>query len=249
MKKQNPNQNNPVVIGALLVVLLGAVVVIFRSFLPQNELTFTPAPSKAADAPAAAAPEAPGALTLERDPFFHSDIQRIAAGEKLIAPESGPADASAGTFPASGPFDDSLTPGASPPANPAGKDKTRPSVKNAGTPAVKGAASPDPAIAENAFAQSLRLTAVLGGSQPRAILESAGSQPTIVHAGDAIGILRVVAIRAQEIVLSGKSGFWTIPLQSAAPSETAAPPTEPTAAGDAKPAEPGSKERNDEAGK
>ena len=248
MKNQKQNQNNPVVIGALLVVLAGAMVVIFRSFVPQNEPTFTPAPPKSADAaPAsAAAPESP----LERDPFFHSDIRRIAAeGEKLTAPKSGAAGEGDGAFAPSGPFDSPLAPNGNPPANPAGKNKAKSGPKTHLPPAAKTPTPPDPAIAENAQAQSLRLTAVLGGTQPRAILESAGNSPVVVTVGDEIGILRVAAIRAREIVLSGKSGLWTIPLQSAAPAETGAAPSEPTVADDAKPAETGSKERNNETGK
>lgn len=248
MKKQN--QNNPVVIGALLVVLLGAVVVIFRSFVPQTELTFTPAAAPAPPASLAAAPEAPGTLTVERDPFFHSDIRQVATADgRLAAPPGLPTGADAGMF--SSPFDNSTGLSGTSPVSPTGKEKAKAVTKNRAPSAAKSPAPLDPALAENAWAQSLRLTAVLGGSRPRAIVESAGSQPAVVSVGEEIGILRVVAIRAQEIVLNGKSGFWTIPLQSAAPAETAVP-SEPMAASDARPAAPGSpasKESNDEAGK
>ena len=254
MKKQNPNQNNPVVIGALLVVLLGAVVVIFRSFVPQNELAFTPAPKPAAPPSSGAASSDAAALTpVARDPFFHSDIQRIAAsGEKLIAPISA-APSEGGAFASGSPFESPLASGESLTTNPTAKDKIKPVAKNAAPAPPKRPVPPDPTLAENALTQTLRLTAVLGGGRPRAIVEGFGSQPVVVSAGDTLGILRVVAVRAQEIVLSGKSGLWTIPLQSAAPAEAALPPApiEP-AADSARPATPvasGSKERNDEAGK
>ena len=116
MKKQS--ENNPVVIGALLVVLAGAVVVIFRSFTPQSDLIFMPAPAPAAPSVSAASPLESGTLTAARDPFFHSDIQRIAAaGEKLDAPTGTAADG--GAFPAPDAFDSPLLAGGTP--NPAKK--------------------------------------------------------------------------------------------------------------------------------
>lgn len=222
MKKQN--ENNPVVIGSLLVVLAGAVVVVFRSFVPQDDLVFTPAPAAAA-APAVAPPDL-GTLTLTRDPFFHPDIQRIAAaGEKLEAPV-GVSAADGGAFPASDGFDNSLSlnGGGNAPINPMLKTPAKSPVKTNPTASTKRPALPDPAAAANDFAQHLRLTAVLGGGRPRAIVEGGTSQPVVVSVGDPIGVLQVVAIRAQEIVLSGAGGLWTIPLQSAAPTETTAPP-------------------------
>ena len=59
MKKKE--QNNPVVIGSLLVVLLGALVVIVRSLSPTDELKATPAPPDA-NAAASAGADSPAAL-------------------------------------------------------------------------------------------------------------------------------------------------------------------------------------------
>ncbi len=244
------NQNNPVVIGALLVVLGGAVVVIVRTVMPQGEATVVsnvkagngmqPANGAAPVAAVSAAADT-GPLRLERDPFFHSDIQRIAAlDEKLIHVPNAPLSPAGDDFQTDGGYEGLSASGGALTATSAAKGASKPTVKSAAPKKPSVPAPPDPAIAENALAGQLRLTAVLGGNWPRAIIEGFNAQPTVVRMGDAIGMLRVVAIRAQEIVLSGTSGLWTIPLQSAAP---AAAPDQPTPTEDAKTGTPDKQDR------
>ncbi len=63
---------------------------------------------------------------------------------------------------------------------------------------------------------TLKLTATVGGTEPLAVVQTTNPQPVILHVGDSVDGLRVVAIYEQEIVFARGKGFWTLPLQSAA---------------------------------
>lgn len=63
---------------------------------------------------------------------------------------------------------------------------------------------------------TLKLTATVGGAEPLAVVQTADPQPVVLHVGDALEGMRVVAIYEQEVVFARGKGFWTLPLQSAA---------------------------------
>lgn len=67
----------------------------------------------------------------------------------------------------------------------------------------------------------LKLTAIVGGTEPLAIVQTASPEPVILHVGDTLDGMRVAAIHDQDVVFARGSGFWTLPLQSAADSAAA----------------------------
>ncbi len=62
----------------------------------------------------------------------------------------------------------------------------------------------------------LKLTAIVGGTEPWAVVQTANPEPVILHVGDSVDGMRVAAIHDQEVVFVRGGGFWTLPLQSAA---------------------------------
>lgn len=79
-------------------------------------------------------------------------------------------------------------------------------------------ASPGAGQGQAAVLPSLTLTAIIGGSEPSAVVQTANPEPVILHVGDTIDGMRVTAIHDQDVVFARGSGFWTLALPSAANS-------------------------------
>ena len=65
---------------------------------------------------------------------------------------------------------------------------------------------------EKALARAIRVTAIVLGANPYAVLESTGSPPRTLHVSEMYRSMRLAAVRSGEIVLKGRSGLWTLPL-------------------------------------
>jgi len=68
---------------------------------------------------------------------------------------------------------------------------------------------------------TLKLTAIVGGTEPLAVVQTANPEPVILHVGDFLDGMRVAAIHDQEVVFARGNGFWTLSLQSAADNAAA----------------------------
>ncbi len=62
---------------------------------------------------------------------------------------------------------------------------------------------------------TLKLTATVGGTEPLAIVQTTDPEPVILHVGDSLDGMHVVAVHEQDVVFARGNGFWTLPLQSA----------------------------------
>ena len=60
-----------------------------------------------------------------------------------------------------------------------------------------------------------RLTAIIAGQFPRAVIEGAGKGPSLVGVGGRVRALQVTAIQEREIVLQDAHHLYTLPLLSA----------------------------------
>jgi hypothetical protein len=90
-----------------------------------------------------------------------------------------------------------------------------------GGPSQGNHSDPPSKSPEAALVARLKLTAILAGDRPSAVIEGYSTQPLIVHQGEAFGTLRVAAIHATEIVLSGPGSIWTLPLDTNAAGSAA----------------------------
>jgi len=75
--------------------------------------------------------------------------------------------------------------------------------------------------------KTLKLTAILGGTEPMAVIQTARPEPLTVHVGDSVEGLQVAAINDHNIVLSHQGELWTLALESgadAAPASVSAVP-------------------------
>lgn len=80
-------------------------------------------------------------------------------------------------------------------------------------------------------APTMKLTAIIDGTEPAAVIQTAQPEPVIVHVGSRVDGMRVTAIHAGEVIFERGSGVWTLAMQtsadpspatvSVAPSETA----------------------------
>ncbi len=77
---------------------------------------------------------------------------------------------------------------------------------------------PYPVAAKGQTEPMLKLTAIVGGTEPLAVVQTANPEPVILHVGDTLDGMRVVAVHDQDIVFARGSGFWTLALPSAADS-------------------------------
>ena len=64
--------------------------------------------------------------------------------------------------------------------------------------------------------QSLKLTAIVDGTTPMAIVQAAQPEPVVLHVGDDLDGMHVIAIHDEDMVFARGSGHWTLRLQSAA---------------------------------
>ncbi len=76
----------------------------------------------------------------------------------------------------------------------------------------------DPVAAKGQTEPLLKLTAIVGGTEPLAVVQTANLEPVILHVGDTLDGMCVVAVHDQDIVFARGSGFWTLSLPSAADS-------------------------------
>jgi len=77
---------------------------------------------------------------------------------------------------------------------------------------------PYPVAAKGQTEPMLKLTAIVGGTEPLAVVQTANPEPVILHVGDTLDGMRVVVVHDQDIVFARGSGFWTLSLPSAADS-------------------------------
>ena len=69
--------------------------------------------------------------------------------------------------------------------------------------------------------QSLKLTALVDGEQPMAVVQTSHPEPVILHVGDEMDGMRVAAINEQGVVFVRGESRWTLTLQSPANDATA----------------------------
>lgn len=233
-------QNNPVVVGALLCILAGAMVVtIQRMRVDDGPQVVVRQTTPSASAAPASAQYASLRETAARDPFFHPILLRVAPSPPDKAPSRQPQD----ELP-------SRTPRGLRPAFPFGLPSLRP-LADSGADAAPSAdrratdgpitsknlappsQTPPPDSPEQNLVRSLKLTAVVGGVHRSAVIEGAAALPMTVRVGDRIETLRVVAVNPREAVLSGAHGIWTLPLASASKEEADPAPAPPKENADA----------------
>jgi hypothetical protein len=213
MKREK--QNNPVVVGVLLCILVGSVTKTLLDLRSQGEASpvvtqianTQEAPVKLAAAPYRLPP---------RDPFFHVSLSRVslptsegAPGEAASSWPDTPGQnglATLGIAPLEGATHQTVSETVA-----AGKAQT--TVAPGNEPDEK---QPAPDEQERTLVQGLKLTAILRGQHPQAVLESPVFGLKTLRLGDTIETLRLTAIHAQEIVLEGEQGIWTLPLGSLA---------------------------------
>ncbi len=66
--------------------------------------------------------------------------------------------------------------------------------------------------------QDLKLTAIVGGAVSMAVVQTAHPIPVVLHVGDDLEGMRVIAINEHGIELERGGNEWTLPLQSATDS-------------------------------
>ena len=201
-------KDNPMVLaglGVVMVVALGFVGKTLFSGDPQQAAHA--AASSAATAQAEAPRTAVGEITLSsRDPFSSPRLE--AASLKQV----GPGSATNSLFqPPVRPvrYVRPSTPlGPAPVLTPlVGNFRIRP------LPSHQGEVDPAAVAAEEErIARALKVTAIVMGSRPYAVVEPIGGIPRTLHSAEPFHTLRVVVIRPGEIVLKGQSGIWTLPL-------------------------------------
>lgn len=191
----------------MAVILIGALFSVGKSLFsgdPPPAVRVTQASSETTQE-AGAAPGAVGPLPAsERDPFSSTLMQRALLQSKQSASETAlPAEPRPTTVRSHSPI--AVVPALTPPL-PFVRVQPNPSAPSA---VNSGAGSPSE---EKALARSIRVTAIVRGANPYAVLEPTGSPPRTLHVSEMYRSMRLVAVRADEIVLKGRSGLWTLPL-------------------------------------
>lgn len=221
-------KDNPAAFGVMGVVLIGALFSVGRSLFSSDAPHAVRAIAATADTPSEGVRAGTGTLPAsERDPFSSPLLQRAALLQSGTGPSLGrqpaglPPDASvrrpnlsAGT-PVLAPLTAymRIQPNPPPPSHTptpvqASSDRTARTGGYQVTPKLGGASPTE----EMALARSIRVTAIVMGAHPYAVLEPVGSKPRTLHSAESYHTLRLMAIRAGEIVLKGQSGLWTLPL-------------------------------------
>jgi len=250
--KTTPQQNK-ILAPILVLVLIGLftrIVAILRGDDPPAPAV-TPVQA-VAEAPSSARSLAELHETSARDPFSHPSL---AKGDRAPAPSGDPPGQPHGVavepanplspMPGFGTIEpapvDMMTTAGQPaiqrsryntpaPLQSPGSDVSRPVAgAQAGalvTPLHNANPSNGLTTSQAELIDRLKLKAILGGDRPSAVIEGYGSQPLIVHQGDAVGPLEVGAIHAAEIVLSGTEGIWTLPLETSGAASEALNPSD-----------------------
>lgn len=206
-------QNNPVVIGLLVVILAGALVVVFQQVkkVQASMAMHRVAPADAPSQTTSTAVASDHAMldsyvrpAFDDDPF-KTPILPTHAGQASPLPRME-------RIPTFTSTPQPLT--------------IRPLPLPA--PRVDKAAS-KPAAAVDQDIAALKVTAVLKGQRETAIIEGAGTDPVAVSIGGKVGAYRVMAIHDDGVVLASRTGIYTISLtnvpEAAEGSSTAMPST------------------------
>ncbi len=198
-------------LGVMGVVLVGALISVGRSLFSGDNPPAARAAAASAERSGETRGAAGGALPAsERYPFSSPRLQRAAATQAGMAQAPGPP--SAGLRPAGPIFGPMMQHGAPVLVPPTAYVRVQPIPPlPMGRPATTKPPGTSPAE-EMALARSIRVTAIVMGARPYAVLEPLGSTPRTLHSSERYHSLRLVAIRAGEIVLKGQSGLWTLPL-------------------------------------
>jgi hypothetical protein len=215
MKREK--QNNPIVVGALLCILVGSVTKTLLDLRSQGASAGVVTPIASTQAvPVNLSPSS--YRPPRRDPFFHTSLPRTSLQTDSGVPDETPfgwsgiggpnALATLGIQPLAGAAQQT---GLEARTSPSGKAQTAASPGN--VPDEKQVAADEQ---ERRLVQGLKLTAILGGQRPQAVLESPLFGVKTLGLGDAIETLRLTAIHPQEVVLEGEQGIWTLPLGSEA---------------------------------
>lgn len=237
MKPKPQQQNNPVVLGVLSVAFVFILFRIFKTLTGGGE-PLPPAQPDAAKAIGATATLQTASLKTgsnassdsRRDPFDHPHLAHLAAEEaaKLKrmngteTPATPTPKATSGQKTYSGANWGASLPDVAPPtysskpilggfsngnSTPAanGSNVAPAGTQNNSAAKTNAPAAPDPT-------EKWRVTAILGGSQPSAVIESPEMAPRTVRLGDEIMGFRIAAIRKSEIVIQSPRAVLTLPL-------------------------------------
>ncbi len=203
-------KDNPAAMAVMGVILAGALISVGRSLFSGDN----PQAVRAAAAPAASDAEvirvSTGALPAsERDPFSSPLLQRAMLAQAGPAASPGPQTVGIASV---APRHSALVPPRTPVLTPVTPYvHVLPITPPARRPGPNATGKPSSAD-ETALARSIRVTAIVMGAHPYAVLEPVGSTPRTLHAQESYRSLRLVVIRTGEIVLRGQFGFWTLPL-------------------------------------
>jgi hypothetical protein len=230
--------NNPAAIGALVLVLVLIVGRIAWMLLGRNAAAAPLAAAAASTLPAPAA--VPAAAAAPRDAA--TAPEDAAPDEIKDTPPAVPIDSRRNPFARTPPphsvsrvserygevgRDDELARSAAPPVPPMPVVPLPPmnllpaAGRNTGAALLPGAGTKmRPVVPDttpgNGPLQTLKLTAVVRGAQPMAIIQmTSRPQPLLVHRGDDLDGLAVVAIKDREVVFARSGRVWTLPLQAA----------------------------------
>jgi len=193
--------------GLMGVILIGALFSVGKSLF-SGDGSAQPA-AKAAATAAESSPEGPRPITgvlpaSLRDPFSSSLMRRVALQHSGGGSPAAPAAPLAPV-----PARPRRSTGAAPPLTPV------PQTLHVAPATVRGPVdmvAARTAAEEDALVRAFRVTAIVMGESPYAVLEAAGAPPRAMHKAEAYRSLRLVSITPSEIVLRGRSGIWTLPL-------------------------------------
>jgi len=211
-------QNNPFVIGGLVVGLVIAMYFVFQQI--KHVQAAMAADNTAHQAAPSAPPPAPSDSRVILDSFnrptFTHDPFQTPAGKALAPPPAAPR--STMTLP-------TLPPVSTAPLNivPIPIPGPKPTTVSIPTPPTV------PAAPTGADVKTLRVTAIIKGAHATAIIEREGHDPVAVTVGGRIAGYKVSAISNDGVIVTNDTGIYTISLASAPSSQdgdldTPAPP-------------------------
>ena len=200
-------KDNPAALGVMGVILVGALASVGKSLFSGEPPQVVRAARASAETPVEPAPRRLSGLPVSyRDPFSSPLLKQAAARSTANGP--APAPRNVGTEQVAVVRRPSPLV-AAPVLTPLRPFLPIPRASSRATAAESGTSAPPD---EMALVRSLRVTAIVMGAHPYAVLEPASGTPKSLHKTEYFRTLRLVAIRAGEIVLKGQSGLWTLPL-------------------------------------
>ena len=216
-------QNNPVVIGLLIVSLGGALVGVYQQIKHVQAAIIQDNAAHKPTVEAAPAPSGDARVVVDsfqrpgfaHDPFQSPPLkQTIEPIEAPHQPVTMPVLPSVSTEP--------LTIRPLPSTAPTSTVST---AVTATSPAVA------PAAPSGVDIKSLHVTAIMNGARATAIIERDGHDPAAVGVGGHIAGYKVAAIGSDGVILSNDTGIYTISLASAANSQDGDQDSQTTAPG------------------